>query len=83
MPPRAPVQPWAVPGGLATGFEPAMAAEKLRHAGSGCRQGIEMVSVRQHDHAPLLRFLMLVTAGSPDGGCFVLRSPAKGNSNPG
>jgi hypothetical protein len=29
--------------GAATGFEPAMAAEKLRHAGLGRRQGIEMV----------------------------------------
>ena len=29
--------------GAATGFEPAMAAEKLRHAGLERRQGIEMV----------------------------------------
>ena len=29
--------------------------------------GFEMVSMRQYDHAPLLRFLMLVTVGSDEG----------------
>ena len=49
----------------------------------GRRHGIEMVSMRQSDYAPLLRFLMLVIAGSAEGRCFVLRSPAKGKSNAG
>jgi hypothetical protein len=43
------------------------------------RDGLDEAS----DHAPLLRFLMLVTAGSADGRCFVLRLPANGNSNAG
>ena len=49
----------------------------------GRRHGIEMVPIRQSDHAPLLRFLMLVTAGSAAGRGFVLRLPAKGKSSTG
>ena len=37
----------------------------------------------EHDYAPLLRFLMLVTAGSPEGRWFPLRLPVKGKSNTG
>lgn len=29
--------------------------------------GFEMVSMRQYDHAPLLRFLILVTTGFAEG----------------
>jgi hypothetical protein len=29
--------------------------------------GFEMLSMRQYDHVPLFRFLMLVTAGSAEG----------------
>ena len=29
--------------------------------------GLETVSIRQYDHVPLFRFLMLVTAGSDEG----------------
>jgi hypothetical protein len=49
----------------------------------GRRHGIEMVSMRQSDYAPLLRFLMLVIAGSGEGRCFVLGLPAKGKSSTG
>jgi hypothetical protein len=49
----------------------------------GRRHGIDMVSMRQTDHAPLLRFLMLVTAGFAESRCFVLQFPAKGKSNAG
>src|SRR5580704_990157 len=42
-----------------------------------------VLSMRQSDYAPLLRFLMLVIAGSAEGRCFVLRLPAKGKSNTG
>ena len=52
-------------------------------AGHSKDLGFETVSTRQHDHAPLLRFLMLVIAGSAEGRCFVLRLPANGNSNAG
>ena len=44
------------------------------------RMIIEMVSMRQSDHAPLLR---LVAAGSAESRRFVLRLPAKGKSNAG
>jgi hypothetical protein len=45
--------------------------------------GFEMVSMRQYDHVPLFRFLMLVTAGSAEGSWLPLRSPVKGKSNAG
>jgi hypothetical protein len=38
---------------------------------------------RQPDYAPLLRFLMLVTAGSAERRSFPLRSPVKDKSNAG
>jgi hypothetical protein len=71
-------------GRLATGFEPAMAGRReaaARRVGAPARHrdGLD----EAHDHAPLLRFLMLVTAGSAEGRCFVLRLPANGNSNAG
>ena len=85
--------------GLAADFEAGMAAQKRRYARSsavagpnarslefrvaGRRHGIEMVSMRQSDHAPLLRFLILVTAGFAENCCFVLRLPARGKSNAG
>ena len=52
-------------------------------AGHSKDLGFETVSTRQQDHAPLLRFLMLVTAGSAEGSWFPLRSPVKGKSNAG
>jgi hypothetical protein len=45
--------------------------------------GFETVSKRRHDYAPLLRFLILVTAASAEGRWFPLRSPVKGKSNVG
>jgi hypothetical protein len=45
--------------------------------------GFEKVSTRQHDYAPLPRFLMLVTAGSAEARWFPLQSPVKGKSNAG
>jgi hypothetical protein len=52
-------------------------------AGHSKDLGFETVSTRQQDHAPLLRFLMLVTAGSAEGSWFPLRLPVKGKSNAG
>src|ERR1700720_108212 len=52
-------------------------------AGHSKDLGFETVSTRQQDHAPLLRFLMLVTAGSAEGSWFPLRSPVRGKSNAG
>jgi hypothetical protein len=46
---------------------PVDLARVWRFVWSGRRQGIEVVSMRQDDHAPLLRLLMLVTAGSAEG----------------
>jgi len=43
----------------------------------------ETVSTRRCGYAPLLRFLMLVTAGSAEGRSFPLRSPVKDKSNAG
>ena len=54
-----------------------------RPCGWGAGTASRWFSMRQSDHAPLLRFLMLVTAGSAEGRCFVLRLPANGNSNAG
>ena len=36
-------------------------------AGHSKDLGLETVSIRQYDHVPLFRFLMLVTAGSDEG----------------
>ena len=53
-------------------------ARSLYFRAAGRGHGIEMVSMRQSDHAPLLR---LVAAGSVESRRFVLRLPAKGKSN--
>src|SRR5207248_1235847 len=42
---------------------------------------METVSARQHDYAPLLRFLPLATTGSGEVRWFPWRSPVKGKSN--
>ena len=64
----------AVTGPNARSLEFRVAGAPTRH-----RDGLDEAS----DHAPLLRFLILVTAGSAAGRCFVLRFPAKGKSNAG
>ena len=43
----------------------------------------ETVSTRRCGYAPLVRFLMLATAGSAEGRSFPLRSPVKDKSNAG
>jgi len=60
--------------------QPDLPPEGVFPGGWGARHGIEMVSMRQSDHPRLLR---LVTAGSAESRCFVLRLPAKGKSNTG
>ena len=60
--------------------QPDLPPEVVFPCGWDARHGIEMVSMRQSGHAPLLRF---VTAGSAESRRFVLRLPAKGKSNAG
>jgi hypothetical protein len=55
-------------------FRPCRAFQR-----SGLRDGLDEATRSR----PLLRFLMLVTAGSAEGSWFPLRSPVKGKSNAG